>query len=323
MARVGARLELGLCDGGLERHVPQTRSRGLVGLPAREVADERGLGDLLRARPDGLVVVRPVDGQPEVAPQRLEALLILLGEAQTQLDEVLAADRDLVGGLDGLAVPTLVRRGEPGLVGQRGVAAHAVVVLDAALGGQAVVVPAHGVEHLTPAHALEAGDDVGVRVGEDVTDVEGAGHGGRRGVDRVDLLAAGGAVEGVGATVGPDPVPLRLEAVEGHLLRGGGVGERGGAVGQRVVLRGLTHGPDCRTDPRHPRYPRPRRRGGAGTVGSRRRRHGVACVIGRGRRGGAVPARPRRRRHRPSSRRAARSPAGPPAAASGGPCRSS
>src|SRR5690606_4086094 len=100
-----------------------------------------------------------------------------------------------------------------------GVAPHAVVVLHATLGRQAVVVPAHRVEDLLAAHALVARDDVGVRVGEHVPDVQRSGDGGRRGVDREDLLTRRGAVEGVGTGLRPRAVPALLEAVEGDLVR--------------------------------------------------------------------------------------------------------
>ena len=66
------------------------------------------------------------------------------------------------------------------VVRQRRVAADAVVVLHAALGGQAVVVPAHRVEDLAAAHPLEARDRVGVGVGEDVADVQRAADRRRR-----------------------------------------------------------------------------------------------------------------------------------------------
>ena len=106
-----------------------------------------------------------------------------------------------------------------GVVRQRRVAAHAVVVLHAALGGQAVVVPAHRVEDLAAAHALEPGDDVGVRVGEHVADVQRAGHRRRRRVDRVDLLAGGRAVERVQVLRGPRLVPAGLDTVERDPVR--------------------------------------------------------------------------------------------------------
>ena len=122
-------------------------------------------------------------GQAHAAPQLLEDDLVLDGQALAQLDEVLARDRQLVLGVG------LGRRLERRVVRQARIAAHAVVVLHAALGRQAVVVPAHRVEHLEAAHPLVAGDAVGVRVGEDVPDVQGAAHGGRRSVDGEDLGA--------------------------------------------------------------------------------------------------------------------------------------
>ena len=67
-----------------------------------------------------------------------------------------------------------------GSYGSDGVAPDAEVVLDATLGRQAVVVPAHRIEHSAPAHAVIAGQDVGVGIGEDVSDVQRAADGGRR-----------------------------------------------------------------------------------------------------------------------------------------------
>src|SRR3712207_7033997 len=52
-------------------------------------------------------------------------------------------------------------------------------------------------------HALVAREQVGVRVAEDVADVQAAGHGRRRGVDGEHVGALGGPVEAVG--------PLRSE----------------------------------------------------------------------------------------------------------------
>ena len=64
---------------------------------------------------------------------------------------------------------------------------------------QAVVVPADRVEDLLAAHALEAGDGVGVGVAEHVADVQRAADGRRRRVDGEHLVAGGRAVEAVGA----------------------------------------------------------------------------------------------------------------------------
>ncbi len=104
------------------------------------------------------------------------------------------------------------------VVGDRRVAAHAEVVLHATLGRQAVVVPAHRVEDLPAAHPPVARHGVGVRVGEDVPDVQRAAHRRRRRVDREDALARGRAVEAIGAVALPGRAPLLLEAVQRRAL---------------------------------------------------------------------------------------------------------
>ena len=121
----------------------------------------------------------------------LERLLVFGRQPVAQLDEVRARDGNRL-------LARLVRRLEVRVVGQRRIAANAVVVLHAALGWQAVVVPPHRIEHRLAAHALEARDDVGVRVREHVADVQRAADRRRRRVDRVDLVARLIAVEAIG-----------------------------------------------------------------------------------------------------------------------------
>ena len=69
------------------------------------------------------------------------------------------------------------------------IAPHPVVALHAPLGRQAVVVPPHWVEHGLPTHPLETRDEVGVREGEHVADVERPADGRRRRVDREHFAA--------------------------------------------------------------------------------------------------------------------------------------
>ncbi len=46
--------------------------------------------------------------------------------------------------------------------------------LDQALGGQAVIVEPHGVEHVFAVHALEAGDEIGLGVAEHMAHMQRA-----------------------------------------------------------------------------------------------------------------------------------------------------
>ena len=147
-----------------------------------------------------------------MAPQVLERLLVLGRQPVAELDEVRPRDRDRL-------LARLLGRRERRVVRQRRIAAHAVVVLHAALGRQAVVVPPHRVEDRLAAHALEARDEVGVRVGEDVADVQRAADRGRRRVDRVDLVARVIPIEPIRAVGLPALGPLGFEAFERRFFR--------------------------------------------------------------------------------------------------------
>jgi hypothetical protein len=157
--------ELGLGHGGTERHVPQRGGLSGVGLATGQVAQKRALRHRSRRVADRGVERGPVDRQADPAPDLLERLFVVLGEPVAQLHEVAPGDGKL-------ALARLVRRLEAGIVGQRGIAADAEVILDAALGRQSVVVPPHRVEDLPAAHPPKARHRVGVGVGEDVPDVQ-------------------------------------------------------------------------------------------------------------------------------------------------------
>src|SRR5919204_153058 len=108
---------------------------------------------------DRAVGVAPIHGEPQPPPQRLVRALGLLAHVQARLDEAAAPDRG--GGA-------------------------AELPLHQALRGQAVVVEAHGVEHVVAVHAPEARDEVGMAVGIDAAEMQVAGDGRRWGVDGVD-----------------------------------------------------------------------------------------------------------------------------------------
>ena len=180
---VGARLvpvlELGLCHRGAEVHVPQRRRLELVGETALEQSQERRLRHALRLAIDRLIGLPPVDRETQMSPQVLKGLFVLDREPRAELDEIRARHRDGM-------LRRLLRRREGGVVRERRIAPDAVVVLHAPLGREPVVIPPHRVEHFLATHPLEARDDVGVRVGEDVAHVKRAAHGRRRRIDRVD-----------------------------------------------------------------------------------------------------------------------------------------
>ena len=169
-----------------------------------------------RALVDRGVLQCPVDRQAEPAQQRLEDLLVGLDEFVAQLEEVRPGDGDRPVVLRRL---TAERRLEALDIGLARIAADAVVVLDAPLRRQTVVVPAHRVEDLLAGHALVAGDRVGVGVAEHVAHVQRAADGGRRCVDREDVGPLGGAVERVDLVGFPYLGPTRLDAIERGSVR--------------------------------------------------------------------------------------------------------
>ncbi len=227
-------LQLGLGDRRPHVDVPQRRRLGSVG----EVAVRRGAGTRAAtcAWPWSRSWCRCGPSRPTgpTFDQRSWYSASNCGhDLLAQLDEVRPADRDRPG----LRVDLLGAL-EVGVVGEGGVDDGAGDELDAALDVEAVVVPAHRVEDLLAAHALVAGDEVGVRVAEDVPGVQRAAHRGRRRVDGEDLGAGLRAVEPVGAVGLPAGAPLRLQPLERRLLRDRRHGRQGtGAPGLRPEVR--------------------------------------------------------------------------------------
>ena len=140
-----------------------------------------------------------------------------MGEHVAQLDEVGPRNGN---GLVVFRRITVEGRCEVGVVGNRRVAGDAVVVLHASLGRQAVVVPAHGIEHGLAVHPPEAGQGVCVGVAKDMADVERTAHGGRWCVDGEHVVARACAVEPIDGFGLPCLRPAVLDSVEGGLLGG-------------------------------------------------------------------------------------------------------
>src|SRR5262249_7005200 len=96
--------------------------------------------------------------------------------------------------------------------GDGGLAADVSCVLHASLRRQPVVVPPHGVEHAPAPHALVARQDVGLRVAEDVPDVQGARNGRRRCIYDERLVAGATRV----VLVHPEALPRGMPACLGR-----------------------------------------------------------------------------------------------------------
>ena len=82
------------------------------------------------------------------------------------------------------------------------------------LGGKAERVPAHRMEHVEPAHPLEAAIDVGRGVAFGMADVQARAAGVGEHVEHVELLLGRVFARGERLVFGPVALPLRLDLVE-------------------------------------------------------------------------------------------------------------
>ena len=88
VAGVVARFQFRLCHCRLKCYVPQPGSLGLVGLAAAEIAQKCRLCHLLCFCADCLIMLRPVNGKTETAPQILKLFFVFFGELLAQFDEI-------------------------------------------------------------------------------------------------------------------------------------------------------------------------------------------------------------------------------------------
>ena len=208
----------GLGDCRAEVDVPQRRCLLRVRLATRHVAQEGLLADPTRPFVDRRVFQVPVDREPEAAEQVLEQFLVDLDEFVAEFEEVGARDRDHLVVFRGVAAERWLEALDVRLAR---IASDAVVGLHPAFRRQAVVVPAHRVEHRLAGHALVARDGVGVGVAEHVADVQRPADGRRRRVDGEHLITGRRLVEAVGAIGVPLGGPAVFDAVERRLVGNG------------------------------------------------------------------------------------------------------
>jgi hypothetical protein len=191
-------LEVGLRERRAALGAPEGRRLLQVGLALAPEVEEAPLADPHAAVVDRAVGERPVGRQADRPHHRLELALVLRRRLEAQPHEVGAGH---VLALD----PVLLLR-EP-------------------LRRQPVPVEAERVEHVEAPHALVPRDALGLRVREEVADVEGARDGGGRRVDREDRRTVRGVgIEGVAAL----PLPEGLGGGIDRLGVVGGVEGRGG-----------------------------------------------------------------------------------------------
>ena len=185
--------DFGLGDRSLEIDVPHGWKFGGVDVAALVEVEEGTLSDGATAVVDGGVLLVPVDGETESVKEFLVGLFVFGGDFVAELDEIAAGDDELIVFVEAefFAAAADVEVGD---VGDVWFSADAEVVLDAALGRESVVVPAHGVDDVPTGHAAVSCDDVLVGVGEDVTGMEGTAGGRRRRVDDEALFAGGSLV---------------------------------------------------------------------------------------------------------------------------------
>ena len=153
-------LDLGLRDGGPEVDVPQRRRLGLVGEPSAQQPQER---DAARSAASARRSSCRCSVQSTDSPSRRKSASNAFSSSTVSRSQ---SSMKLRGRPEPACVGRALQRrtSNAGSYGSGGVAAHAEVVLHAALGGQAVVVPPHRIEDLEAAHALEPRHEVGVRV---------------------------------------------------------------------------------------------------------------------------------------------------------------
>ena len=151
-------VHLGLGDGGAVHRVPERWLKAPLDEALVVEIEEGELGDDAALVGNGLIFARPVHAQ---------------GKAREEVTELGLVSRDHFA----------AERYE-------GAAVHCACLylfnlLHKPLGGKAVVVPTNGVEHVAPAHAEVAREDIGLGVGIDVANVKIARNRRRGRVDDV------------------------------------------------------------------------------------------------------------------------------------------
>lgn len=199
------------CQRRLASRTPENRLLAPLENPFLGEIEEAPLRDSLGSRVDRRISPRPVDGNAERLPELAVSLRAALRLLETEANKFrpgsfLLVDREFL--------------------------------LDKALGRQAVVVEAHRVKNILPAHPLEPRDKLGLRVAHHMALVKVIGRDiRRRRVDGKDLALAIGGVETEDSFLLPKATPALLIGWLEALGEGGGILFRRGAAA-RFFLAG-------------------------------------------------------------------------------------
>ncbi len=175
-------LHLGLRDRGLAFDAPGVGGLGAIDQPLAIQIDKRPLRDPPGGRIDRRVAQPPIDAHAQALPESFEAILDLARDLQAHGDEARAPDI---------------------------ACADAAAPLDEALGRQAVVVETERIIDIVALHSPEARHRFGLDIGVNVADMDIAGDGRWRGIDREDRAWVVGR-EFVDPFVRPERLPAAL-----------------------------------------------------------------------------------------------------------------
>ena len=216
-----AAFQFSLSNRSLECNIPQSGSILLIRLSPFKIAQKCFLRNTAGVVSDCVISLSPIDRQSQRTPQSLKKLLVGFGQFFAKFDEIPARTRNLVFSLNLLSVCPFKRRLEIRIILKRRIDAHAVIILNASLRGQTVVVPPHRIENVKPAHSLVTGDNVRVRIRKNMPHVKVSGHSRRRRINRIHVFALDTVPETVGFVFVPPLGPLVFQALHADFVRQG------------------------------------------------------------------------------------------------------
>ena len=150
------------------------------------------------------VLLLPIHRQADAPPEFHERFFVLFRQFQAEFDKIFAGKlkRVMFAGFRACVFALKIFD-----VWDFRVAGDMEIVLHAAFGRQAVVVPAHRIENIHAQHPFVADNHVGMRVAENMPHVERTGDGRRRRIHDKGLFARHGSVITINLLFLPKTIP--------------------------------------------------------------------------------------------------------------------